>query len=79
LTSAAAPAAKRVVITSVVKCSMAIMPNLPCFGVFNRTTHTTEKSHQAKDLFVRYQPALWDEEHAVVAMTRSHGVWRRVQ
>jgi hypothetical protein len=79
LTSAAAPAAKTVVITSVVKCSMAIMLNLLCFAVFNRTAHTNEKRHQAKDLFVQYQPALWDEEHAVVAMTRSPGVWRRVQ
>jgi hypothetical protein len=43
LTSAAAPAANSVVITSVVKLSMAIMVTLLCFTVLNRTAHTIAK------------------------------------
>jgi hypothetical protein len=51
LTSAAAPAAKMVVITSVVKCSMAIIVALLCFGMVNRTMRATAKRKQAKGLF----------------------------
>jgi hypothetical protein len=79
LTSAAAPAANKVVIASVVKCNMAIMVNLLYFGVLNRTTRTTAKRKQANGLFAWEQPALWKEEHAVVALTRRACVWRRVQ
>jgi hypothetical protein len=50
LTSAAAPAANKVVITSVVKCSTAIMATLLCFGMLNRTTRTTAKRKQANVL-----------------------------
>jgi hypothetical protein len=50
LTSAAAPAANKVVITSVVKCSMAIMVTLLYFGVLNRTTHAIAKRMQANGL-----------------------------
>jgi hypothetical protein len=51
LTSAAAPAANTVVINSVVKCSMAIMVTLLCFGGFNRTAHAIAKRKQANGLF----------------------------
>jgi hypothetical protein len=79
LTSAAVPAANRVVITSVVKCSMAIMVTLLYFGMLNRTTHTTAKTKQANGLFVREQAALWEEQHDVAALTQRPCVWRRVQ
>jgi hypothetical protein len=48
LTSAAAPAANTVVITSVVKCSMAIMVTPLYFGMVNGTTHTNGKQQASK-------------------------------
>jgi len=48
LTSAAAPAANIVVITSVVNCSMAIMVTPLYFGMVNGTTHTNGKQQASK-------------------------------